>query len=72
MAPRVCHGEATTITIFDEHGGWVEAPVPDGPRVEFWTSKQLEAGEELAFNYGFSYVESLQADLAAEGKQLID
>merc|ERR1712194_241352 len=49
---RICRDAGLEHMVFLEDGSWIEVEVPPGPRVEFWTRADIQAGDELCFDYG--------------------
>ena len=43
------------VTEHGEEGGWVDVELPAGMRVEFWTIRDIQRGEELLLDYGEQY-----------------
>eukprot|EP00971_Amphidinium_carterae_P066574 1318358-Amphidinium_carterae.1 len=68
----VRHGPATSHTVLVGDDGWQEVQVPNGPRVEFWTLRKVEGGEELTFNYGEDYAKALKLRLEQSGEEMVD
>lgn len=69
---RVCFGPATAHCIVTDDGSWIDAEVPPGPRVEIWTTRPIQAGEELIFDYGREYADHLKRECEANGSPFVE
>lgn len=46
--------------------------MPNAPRVEMWTTREVQPGEELRFDYGEDYAQQLKEDLKLVGRELVE
>mmetsp|Transcript_6490 Transcript_6490/g.10398 ORF Transcript_6490/g.10398 Transcript_6490/m.10398 type:complete len:218 (+) Transcript_6490:171-824(+) len=62
---------ATSHTVVCADGQRRPIQVAPGPRLEFWTVREIAPGEELRYDYGDAYLESLKEELALVGKRVV-
>lgn len=62
--------EAATHSVKGRDGRLRHVKLPRRPRVEMWTLKAIQPGEELRIDYGPEYADQLQSELRSVGRDL--